>query len=191
MRQQEECFEASDSAGFHLKQNIFLERTHHVSISSIYGSAKVIPFLKKRPPLAMMTLTGIRVLFAAEDDRQSAILQKLIDDTAIVKIARTLPTLQEKLKHSNYDVVICGWRLQDATWHDILEAVHRRSNHLPVIVFCHWGGAREWLEAILAGAYGLLTPPYIKSSLASVLWRAMAFRHLSERGKLIDLNKDY
>ena len=106
-----------------------------------------------------------------------ALLEKMLEGRAAVTRVETIPEALALARRTDYDAIFCPWELADGTWQHVLQEVQRRRLEIPVIVFCHYGGEREWSEVLKAGAFDLLAPPYDGYELGALLAHALACRH--------------
>ena len=122
-----------------------------------------------------MTETRNVILFSA-GEHESATLQRILSEHASLVSVSTLPELLDFLKNNDCDAVFCGWTHHTDTWRTVLELLQIRYPNLPVIVFHRTGGEVEWIQALEAGAFDLLVPPYLKGTVIPLLEHAVATR---------------
>jgi DNA-binding NtrC family response regulator len=114
-----------------------------------------------------------KVVLLSNHEEESNILEEILSEYVDLRHARNLSELQSILDDGVYDAVFCGRSSQKAAWNAALEEVRQRCPDLPVIIFSRTGGEREWVEALEAGAFDLLAPPYQRSTVLPVLEHAV------------------
>ncbi len=114
-----------------------------------------------------------RILFVSgrrEDARRlSQMLQKVplgLDHAANLQQAR------DKLRNSEYDVVLTEANLPDGNWLDALDLVNKGPRQMEVVVTDPQADARLWSEALNLGAYDLLAQPFYEPEVRRVLHNA-------------------
>lgn len=116
------------------------------------------------------------VIFLSTDEPENAALQRILSESAMLTPVKALTGLFSVLEQDDYDAVFCGWSFHEGNWNAVLEEVQQRCPEVPVIIFCRKGGEEEWVEALEAGAFDLLAPPYQTSTVIPVLEHAVASR---------------
>jgi DNA-binding NtrC family response regulator len=116
------------------------------------------------------------VLVLGSDPDASFLAETLAPFAAVTRLEK-IPKVFNLLEGEDYDAVFCPWESPEGTWRTVLEEVQNRGLEVPVIVFCHCGGEREWTEVLEAGAFDLLVPPYSAHETLAVLERALACGH--------------
>jgi len=109
-------------------------------------------------------------------DEDWSVLEEMLAQYAVVTGVGKVSDALALLKEEDYDVLFCQGELADGTWRTVLEEIQNRRLEVPVIVFCHCGGEREWIEVLEAGAFDLLVPPYSAYQTMAVLEHALASR---------------
>ena len=117
--------------------------------------------------------THARVLLISNDEMEASALEGILSEHVVLIRVRDFSEMQTALGKGSYDALFCGWSFHRGTWNDALKQVQRRCPDLPVIIYSRAGGAREWLEVIEAGAFDLLTAPYLKRHVLPVLEHAV------------------
>jgi DNA-binding NtrC family response regulator len=112
-----------------------------------------------------------KVLLLGSDEDWFA-LEELLAQHAVVTGVRSVSEALAELAKEDYDVLFC--QRNTATWRTVLAELRNRRAELPVIVFCHSGGEGEWVEALEAGAFDLLAPPYNHDRIVAALESALA-----------------
>jgi DNA-binding NtrC family response regulator len=107
----------------------------------------------------------------------ASLLAEILAPLAVVTRLEKIPKGFKPLEEENYNALFCPWEFPEGTWRTVLEEVQNRGLEVPVIVFCHCGGEREWTEVLEAGAFDLLVPPYSAHETLAVLERALACGH--------------
>ena len=108
---------------------------------------------------------------------EASLLAEILAPFAVVTRLEKIPEAFKPLEGENYNALFCPWEFPEGTWRTVLEEVQNRGLDVPVIVFCHWGGEREWTEVLEAGAFDLLVPPYSSYQMLAVLEHALACGH--------------
>jgi DNA-binding NtrC family response regulator len=117
-----------------------------------------------------------KVLVLGSDPDASFLVEILAQFAAVTKLEK-IPRVFKPLEGENYDAVFCPWESPEATWRTVLEQIQSLRLELPMIVFCHCGGEREWTEVLEAGAFDFLVPPYSSSQILALLDGALACGH--------------
>ena len=121
------------------------------------------------------------VVFLSTKEPENAVLQRILDEYAIVTPVNGLTELLSVLERNDCDAVFCGWSFQAGTWSTALERLRDLCPDLPVIVFCPIGGEQEWTEVLDAGAFDLLSLPYRRDTVIPMLEHAVASRAARKR----------
>lgn len=114
-----------------------------------------------------------RVLLVSSDEAESCVLEGILSEHVDLRSIRDIAELQTKLDDGDYDAIFCGWSLHRGTWNDVLREVRQGHPNLPVVVFCRTGGEREWVQVLEAGAFDLLSAPYLKAPVLAVMEQAV------------------
>jgi DNA-binding NtrC family response regulator len=117
-----------------------------------------------------------RILFLTNDEDQVRNLNELLGEHVALTHADGLLDLQETLKTTQFDALLCDWSLYGATWRNVLEDIQNHDPALPVVVLSRTGGEKEWIEVIEAGGFDLLVAPYWRASVLAALEQATASR---------------
>jgi DNA-binding NtrC family response regulator len=123
-----------------------------------------------------MMLRYPKVLLLSSNETETAVLEQLLREHVVLTPVNKLSELVSLLENSNYDALFCAWSFHTGTWNAALEEVHKVHPELPVIILSLSAEEREWLQALDAGAFDLLVPPYQERSLLAVLEQASASR---------------
>jgi len=108
------------------------------------------------------------------NEKESAVLEQLLTEHVALTPVHSLPELVSMLEDNDYDALFCASYFHAGTWNDAIKEVRKIHPDLPVIVLSSSAEEREWLEALDAGAFDLLAPPYHARSLLAVLEQASA-----------------
>ena len=119
-------------------------------------------------------LRSPRVLLLSTDETETALLQDLLNEHAILTPAGNLTELAALLKSNSYDALFCAWSFQRGTWEEAVRSLQESHPGLPVIVLSSSPENREWAEVLEAGAFDLLVPPYEQRAVLAVLEHASA-----------------
>lgn len=92
-----------------------------------------------------------------------------------VEVATSLGEAIGRIQAENFDVVFSAWDLEGGNWSDLLTAAKEKGVNSPVsVVYYHCAGEDEWMDALQAGAFDLLAPPFDPYKLSVVLEHALA-----------------
>ena len=116
------------------------------------------------------------ILLLASEEKESAAIRELLRGHVVLTCAQSLRELRALLQKSDYDAVFCSWAFHAGTWSEVLDVVREESPEVPTIVLSRVGAEQEWVEALEAGAFDLLAPPFRERSLLAVLEQASASR---------------
>ena len=114
------------------------------------------------------------VLLLSTDQTETAQLQRLLGEHAILTPVARRSELRSLLERRDYDAVFCGWSFQGGTWNEVLHDVRESHPELPVVIFSRTGGEQEWVKVLEAGAFDLLIAPYQKRTVIPILEQAVA-----------------
>jgi len=114
------------------------------------------------------------VLLFSNDETETAILQQLLGEYAIVTPVHNDSELAALLENNNYDALFWTWSFHTGTWNDALREVRKINRDLPVIILSSAPEERAWIRALDAGAFDLLVTPFEKPQLLAVLEQASA-----------------
>ena len=114
------------------------------------------------------------VLLFSNDEMETAILERLLGEYAIVTPVHSDSELAALLENDNYDALFWSWSFRAGTWNEALREVHKISPDLPVIVLSTAAEERAWIRALDAGAIDLLVAPFEERQLLAVLEQASA-----------------
>jgi len=128
----------------------------------------------KRKGLAM-TQAYPNILLVGSDPDGSLLGEMLTHYAAVTRVEGISEALAN-LETKDYDVLFCQWEIAEESWKSILQEIQKRGREMPVIVFSHCGGEREWTQVLEAGAFDLLVPPYRSYQILTVLEHALASR---------------
>jgi len=113
-----------------------------------------------------------KVLFVGNGPDGSNVADILGRFAAVTQV-QDVPTV---FAEDRFDAVFCGWKFAKGTWRDVLERAQKLDPKTPVIVLSHCGCEEQWIEALQAGAFDFLVPPYTSYQILSVLEHAIASR---------------
>ena len=112
-------------------------------------------------------------------DLLTARLQDVMVDTCVSAM-----TGLERLRHTNYRVVVADLRMPQMDGLTLLRAVHQLREHTPVVMMSgetQWGLARRLVEA---GAFAFVQKPLERTPLISAVCLAIQCSELRERMEL-------
>jgi DNA-binding NtrC family response regulator len=116
-----------------------------------------------------------KVLFVGNGPDGSDVLE-ILGRFAAVTQAQEMPVLLPGGEEEKYDAIFCGWKFAKGTWRDVLEQTKKLDPQAAVIVLSHCGCEEQWIEALQAGAFDFLVPPYTGYQILAVLEHAIASR---------------
>jgi len=121
-------------------------------------------------------LRNPKVLLLSNDETETAVLEQLLNEHVAVTPVNNLSELGALLENSDYDALFCAGSPDTGICNDALEEVRNVLPDLPVILLSSSAEQREWLQALDAGAFDVLVPPYQERALLAVLEQASASR---------------
>ena len=119
-------------------------------------------------------LTAPEVLLFVPESGERAILEQILVPHASPTWVSTSQELIRQLDERSYSAVFCACNLSVRGWREILQQVHEFDANLPVIMLSPTSDEKEWAEALKAGAFDLLCPPYSERMVLAVLAHAVA-----------------
>jgi DNA-binding NtrC family response regulator len=121
-----------------------------------------------------------KAIILSADPNETAAFEEMLSEYADLKPVATLHELPSVLDDDVYDAIFCAKSFQASTWKDALEDVRESHPDLPFIVLASAPEEKAWVEAIDAGAFDLLVPPYEERQVLAVLEQAFASRDAGE-----------
>ena len=115
-----------------------------------------------------------KVLLLVSDAGEQAVLQQTLAPHATLTWVSNPTELFRQLEQSSFDVVVCARTLSMGNWREVLEEVRQFNPNLPVIILSPTAREEEWEEALAAGAFDLLGPPYYEREPLFVVEHAVA-----------------
>jgi DNA-binding NtrC family response regulator len=119
------------------------------------------------------------------DHNESNLLEQTLNRHVILKPVHTNSELRTLLERGHFDAVFCGWSFQAGgsvtTWNEVMEVVAESHPELPVIILSSLAESEQWGEALEAGAFDLLIPPYEERSVLAMLEHAAVSREATSR----------
>lgn len=116
-----------------------------------------------------------RVLLLGSDSDTAPLVPPLAASAEVSRVNR-VPEAFRLLESGAYDALFCPWEAAGMNWRNVVEEMRKRLLNIPVIVFCRCCGEREWVEALRAGAFDLLVPPYNRCQLRALLEQILTSR---------------
>ena len=114
------------------------------------------------------------ILLLSSDETETRRWIDILQEHVVLTKVRDRAELRNALEGGDFDALLCAWSYYERTWNDVLKTVQEIRPDLPVILFSRVGGEREWVQAIEAGAFDLLSAPYYwKSTVLPVLEQAV------------------
>ena len=114
------------------------------------------------------------VLLLSTDQTETAQLQQLLGEHAILTPVARRSELISLLERRDYDAIFCAWAFQQGTWNEVLHDVRESCPDLPVVIFSRTGGEQEWVKVLEAGAFDLLVAPYQQHTVIPILEQAVS-----------------
>lgn len=121
-------------------------------------------------------LTNAKVILVSSDETEASGLERILREHAALSCVQDFSELQAALGKDTYDALLCGWSFHKGTWLNAVKEMQKRCPSLPVIILSRKGGEQEWFEVIEAGAFDLLTVPYMEQQVLPVLEHAVVAR---------------
>src|SRR5579885_2294317 len=117
------------------------------------------------------------VAILASDSDEISVLEQILSPYVRPIVARTLAELNSVLEENDCDAVFCAQSFQTGSWKESLEELRKLTPDLPVIVLSSAVEEKAWMQAIEAGAFDVLIPPYEQGHMLAVLEQASASRY--------------
>lgn len=121
----------------------------------------------------MEKLPNVLVVLGAQE---CGCLVKHLEELGSVAVAGNLDEAMQALRKGDFDAVFSAWEFAGGRWPELMTALKEANIRVPAIVYYHCAGEREWMQALEAGAFDLLAPPFDKYKLSVVLEHARASR---------------
>lgn len=96
-----------------------------------------------------------------------------------------------KFKQSNFDIVICDFRLGDKDGKDVLMEIRAHNSNTIVLIITGYSDIKIAVEVIKLGAYDYITKPLIPDEVLNVLKSAIARFNASEKSTGESLKRGY
>ena len=78
-----------------------------------------------------------------------------------------------KIIQSDYDLVLCDFRLPDMDGMEVLKEVKTKNENIPVIIMTAYAEIRTAVKAIKAGAYDYVTKPIQQEEILAIIEKAL------------------
>ena len=110
------------------------------------------------------------VLVAMECPEERAALRRILSGAEwALRVAPSFATAEEALRSASFGVVICGCRLADCRWQDVLIRIQRMPVPPQLIVADRLADELLWAEVLNLGCYDLLTTPFAAEEVLRVV----------------------
>ena len=119
----------------------------------------------------METLPKVLVVVGSQE---CGCLVKHLQELRQVVTAAGLDEAMQALRKTEFEAVFSPWEFVGGNWSDLMASLHKEEVRVPAIFYYHCAGEGEWMQALEAGAFDLLVPPYDKYKLSVVLEHARA-----------------
>ena len=116
------------------------------------------------------------LLLLSDNNETTSLLTQALAGIADVTTAWTVEEAFGSLQRSEFDSFLYDWDFAGADWREVCQQVQQGYPDLPIIVVCRYGGEGEWVEALKAGCFDLISPPYSDRYVLSVIEHAVASR---------------
>ena len=131
------------------------------------------------------------VLVVEDDDSLAFVLRETMSvkgyDTDVVP---TAAALLERLKTTQYDVVLLDLRLPDGDGLDVIPQCREIAPDTPVIAMTAYGVRQSATEALRRGAYDFFTKPLKMAELEVVVGRALERRRLQQHIAALEASRE-
>jgi DNA-binding NtrC family response regulator len=122
------------------------------------------------------------LLISSEAERSRELAQILLQCGVSSTIcAGWAPARIRLMEPASLDLVVCEDRLHDGSFRDVLEFAKNAPVKLPVLVYSPSGDFAAYLEAMEAGAFDFMVPPYRVRELQAIF--ADVQRHVASEKK--------
>jgi CheY-like chemotaxis protein len=119
-----------------------------------------------------------KLLIVHESESMRDVIRELMHDLSVTRIdeASDVEAALLLVKSNHYDLVLCEWNDARVTGIDLVRVVrHSPVGHdTPVLLISHEASARQTVEALEAGANGLLSKPFSTTRLCEKVMRIIA-----------------
>jgi DNA-binding NtrC family response regulator len=116
--------------------------------------------------------TRRRVLLICDNHQKPRGLDPILQEYCDLTRVSEPQNLQRQIDRGRFDVVFCAWDFGCGTWNAVLRVLQSKMPETPVVVFSQIAGEEEWLEVLEAGGFDLLTAPFRRTDVVSVLEHA-------------------
>jgi DNA-binding NtrC family response regulator len=132
------------------------------------------PSANGMPEVAVME-NPPKVLVVLGSQECGCLVQNLRELSEVVT-ATGMDEAMQALRREEFDAVFSAWEIPGGLWSELLTALQSEKMSVPAILYYHCADEREWLQALEAGAFDLLAPPFDKYKLSVVLEHARSSR---------------
>ena len=117
-----------------------------------------------------MILTNLKLLIIDDEkDALEALVSVLKNENFIIDSTTSYKTSIEKLKTTDYDIVVTDLKLKDGSGTGILNYIKENNLQASVIIITAFGSVESAVESIKNGAYDYLMKPFRLTDLKKIL----------------------
>ena len=121
------------------------------------------------------------VLLVMDGELETGNIQEFLRNHTMLTCVRSLEELRVHLGREQYEAVLCGRSFRSGSWKEIVKAADEATPRVPTIVLSKDSNAREWREAVGAGAFDLVTLPVSQQTLLGIVEQAAASQQARSR----------
>ncbi len=128
-----------------------------------------------------------KVLIVDDEPDMLSLLSMIIKEKTPYDINTTNNPIEavELAKHGNYDLVIADLKMPGIDGIELLEAVKRSDQDIPIIIITAYGTVEAAQEAMQKGAFDFITKPFRKEHILFTIDRAMKWLGVQRENKML------
>ncbi|MBI5446947.1 MAG: response regulator [Deltaproteobacteria bacterium] len=116
----------------------------------------------------------MRALVADDSNTMRMVLRDILQSMGLdVDCVEDGEAALELLGTVSYEIVLLDWNMPKMLGIDVMKAVRREGNTVPIIVVTTEGQKRNILEAVKAGANDYVTKPFVKETIVTRVGRLL------------------
>ena len=126
-----------------------------------------------------------RILIVDDEVDMLELLKRIIEDKTNYRVFTTPDPLEvpQLLDEAPFDLMITDLRMPGQNGIELLENVHTKYEHLPVIVITAYGTIETAVEAMQKGAFSYITKPFKKEEILLGVEKALDFQRLKNENQ--------
>lgn len=128
-------------------------------------------------------MTQRHVLIVDDDQAICDLLKEVLEEEYAVTLASTGAEALEKVRETEYDLLLLDVRLPDADGLAVMQELFGMGKDIPIIVITAHGTSNTAIQAVQAGAYDYLVKPLEMSEVEIVVRRLFEHRELASQVK--------